>query len=226
MSWTDQRVATLTKMWTGGSSAAEIAKTLGEGTTRNAVIGKAHRMGLSGRPSPIKKKAGAKTATKKTKATVKVKNTAKSKIKKSVKVTKTKTKLAKKAAPIQIETEVAPAPRRNLKGKVAPTMIAIDTPPEDGGVALIDLASSMCKWPFGDPQEDDFTFCGLEIHPGTPYCPEHAIMAYQKSSKSRAAAKAKEAAAAEEEAEDEEDEDLDSDIDDEEVDEDKLGTVD
>ena len=55
MSWTDERINTLKKMWKEGKSAAEIAKALGKGVTRNAVIGKAHRMGLSGRPSPIKK---------------------------------------------------------------------------------------------------------------------------------------------------------------------------
>jgi hypothetical protein len=52
MSWTDDRVAVLTKMWGEGKTAAEIAKTLG-GVTRNAVIGKAHRLKLSNRASPI-----------------------------------------------------------------------------------------------------------------------------------------------------------------------------
>ena len=72
MSWTDERIALLKKMWKDGKSAAEIAKTLGKGVTRNAVIGKAHRMGLSGRPSPIKKPAAPKkepAAKKETKAT-------------------------------------------------------------------------------------------------------------------------------------------------------------
>jgi len=55
MSWTDERIALLKKMWKEGKSAADIAKTLAKGVTRNAVIGKAHRMGLSNRPSPIKK---------------------------------------------------------------------------------------------------------------------------------------------------------------------------
>ncbi|HRI77641.1 MAG TPA: GcrA family cell cycle regulator, partial [Alphaproteobacteria bacterium] len=71
MSWTDERIALLKKMWKDGKSAAEIAKTLGKGVTRNAVIGKAHRMGLSGRPSPIKKPAAPKKepAAKKERAT-------------------------------------------------------------------------------------------------------------------------------------------------------------
>jgi len=57
--------------------------------------------------------------------------------------------------------------------------------PEGGGVALIDLTERMCRWPIGDPREDDFTFCGRGIRAGTPYCPDHAGAAYQSSSRSR-----------------------------------------
>ena len=72
MSWTDERIATLKKMWEGGSTASQIAEELG-GVSRNAVIGKAHRLGLKSRPSPVKanekkkaaKKAAAKPAAKK-----------------------------------------------------------------------------------------------------------------------------------------------------------------
>ena len=53
MSWTDERIATLTKMWEGGATASQIADELG-GVSRNAVIGKAHRLGLKSRPSPVK----------------------------------------------------------------------------------------------------------------------------------------------------------------------------
>ena len=53
MSWTDERIATLKKMWEGGSTASQIADELG-GVSRNAVIGKAHRLGLKSRPSPVK----------------------------------------------------------------------------------------------------------------------------------------------------------------------------
>ena len=53
MSWTEERIASLTKMWEGGSTASQIADELG-GVSRNAVIGKAHRLGLKSRPSPVK----------------------------------------------------------------------------------------------------------------------------------------------------------------------------
>ncbi|OBX19595.1 GcrA cell cycle regulator [Erythrobacter sp. QSSC1-22B] len=70
MSWTDERIATLKKMWEGGSTASQIAEELG-GVSRNAVIGKAHRLDLKARPSPVK------TAEKKAVAVKKAKPAAK-----------------------------------------------------------------------------------------------------------------------------------------------------
>ena len=222
MSWTDERIGVLKKMWKAGNSAADIAKELG-GVTRNAVIGKAHRMGLSGRPSPIKKsadKAKTKTATAKTKTTA-----AKPKAVKEKKPSaKTKKELASKAAKNKKPTVLKSSKTNQLDKELMETIKQeSETRPVSGGVALIDLTERMCKWPFGDPQEDDFIFCGEAIHAGTPYCPNHAIMAYQTSARSRAAAKARNAAI---EAEDEIDdlEIVDDDVDD--VDEDKVGSVD
>ncbi len=62
MSWTDERVALLKQLWGEGKTAAEIAKALGEGVTRNAVIGKAHRLKLSNRVSPIQQNDNVKPA--------------------------------------------------------------------------------------------------------------------------------------------------------------------
>ena len=81
MSWTDERIATLKKMWEGGSTASQIAEELG-GVSRNAVIGKAHRLGLKSRPSPVKandkKKAAKKAAPKSSAATKKADSAPKS----------------------------------------------------------------------------------------------------------------------------------------------------
>jgi GcrA cell cycle regulator len=167
MSWTDERISLLKKMWKEGKSAADIAKMLAKGVTRNAVIGKAHRMGLSGRPSPIKKPA---PAAKKEKTVIKLKET----------------KPVKEAS-----KPVIPPPFKSnamAKEPTPPVRFEKEAIPPGGGVALIDLSERMCKWPIGDPREDDFTFCGRNIRPGTPYCPDHASMAYQSSSRSRAAA--------------------------------------
>lgn len=162
MSWTDERIALLKKMWKEGKSAADIAKTLGKGVTRNAVIGKAHRMGLSGRPSPIKKPAPVK--------------------KEAPKKSEAAAKPLKKAAPV-----VVSGVKNNplLREMAEPRKMEKEAIPPGGGVALFDLTERMCKWPIGDPREDDFTFCGRGIRAGTPYCHDHAAMAYQSSSRSR-----------------------------------------
>jgi GcrA cell cycle regulator len=179
MTWTDERIATLKKMWKEGKSAADIAKTLAKGVTRNAVIGKAHRMGLSGRPSPIKNAPPKKEAAPKLVKPV--------------------------AAPLR---DVKKTPAANASGKQSGIALVKEAEelkkiekeaiPPGGGVALIDLTERMCKWPIGDPREPDFTFCGRNIRPGTPYCPDHAAAAYQTSSRSRHAAAAAAAAAKEE----------------------------
>jgi GcrA cell cycle regulator len=160
MSWTDERIALLKKMWKEGKSAADIAKMLGKGVTRNAVIGKAHRMGLSGRPSPIKKPVAPK---------------------KEAPAKKESARETKKALP------VAASKKNPALEKEAEELKKIEKEivPLGGGVALIDLTERMCKWPIGDPREPDFTFCGRGIRQGTPYCPDHAAMAYQSSSRSR-----------------------------------------
>src|SRR5262252_4488543 len=63
MEWTEQRIEILRKLWGQGQTASQIAVALG-GVTRNAVIGKAHRLGLTGRPSPIKRDANGTAAPK------------------------------------------------------------------------------------------------------------------------------------------------------------------
>lgn len=208
MSWTDERINTLKKMWKEGKSAAEIAKTLGKGVTRNAVIGKAHRMGLSGRPSPIKKPAPPK------------KEAAKAKEKPQA--------APKAAAPAPKKTAAAPAAKSQ---PVPPSREAAEelkkmereAPQIGGGVALIDLTERMCKWPIGDPRDADFSFCGRGIRVGTPYCAEHAAMAYQTSSRRGGTAIGRGAvkqAAAPEEIEDEDIEDVADDADTDDADDD------
>lgn len=61
MGWTEERVSELRRLWSAGLSASQIADRLGE-VSRNAVIGKAHRLGLKGRPSPIRRQTPTMTA--------------------------------------------------------------------------------------------------------------------------------------------------------------------
>ncbi len=174
MSWTDERIALLKKMWKDGKSAADIAKTLAKGVTRNAVIGKAHRMGLSGRPSPIKKPE----------PVAKKESPKKESAKKLPAKKETVVAVKKATAVVVANTKYNPLAREVTE----PRKFEKEPIPPGGGVALIDLSERMCKWPIGDPREDDFTFCGRGIRHGTPYCPDHAGAAYQSSTRTRAAA--------------------------------------
>ena len=199
MSWTEERIATLTKMWENGATASQIADELG-GVSRNAVIGKAHRLGLKSRPSPVKanevkgsepepqKPAAAPVAAKpKPKPAVKA-ETAPATPAKSAETA------APEAAPRPIENTprivsvgpggflrqgpgdqqapIPPAPPRRLVPAKPSPEIADKT-------SLLDLNERVCRWPMGHPGEPDFHFCGEKVNPGFPYCVEHCGRAYQ-----------------------------------------------
>lgn len=106
MTWTDERVECLRQMWLEGKTASQIASFLG--VSRNAVIGKAHRLGVDSRPSPIKRRKP--------------------------------------------------------------------------GATILELTDRMCKWPIGDPRDNEFRFCGKQSVTGLPYCNDHCSKAYQQSS--------------------------------------------
>ena len=127
MEWTEERVARLTELWTAGYSARNIAEQLG-GVTRNAVIGKANRLGLS----------------KPTKSSI--------------------------------------TRRRKREARETPPPEEIVVGPE-GGVSILTLTTSTCRWPLGHPGEETFRFCGARTKTGQPYCEAHCRMAYQAPSK-------------------------------------------
>jgi GcrA cell cycle regulator len=115
--WTDDRIAKLKKLWAEGLTTGEIGKRLG--VSKNAVVGKAHRLGLKSRPSPIRR-------------------------------------TTKKAAPKKEVSKV---------------------------FTLADLTNQTCRWPHGDPKEDDFHFCGKPVVQGKPYCSDHCEYAYVGSNR-------------------------------------------
>lgn len=154
MSWTDDRVSLLTKLWGEGHTAAEIAKQLG-GVTRNAVIGKAHRLKLSNRVSPIQQNSKTPKAANKNEPRATVPR----KVSKAAPV--------KKAPKVVQYVEKTPIEQR------------------DDLYSLMDLKPRMCRWPCGDPREENFGFCGEASMPGLPYCAEHAKLAYQAATRNR-----------------------------------------
>ena len=149
MAWTDERIAQLKAGWEGGKTASQIAELLGEGVTRNAVIGKAHRLGLESRPSPVKAGEDAESPPAAPVAAA---------------VTAAPTPLAAPAPVPMAARPVAKKPART--GKAAKT-------------SLLDLNEKICKWPIGHPGDADFHFCGKASQAGFPYCTEHCLVAYQ-----------------------------------------------
>ncbi len=151
MGWTDERVECLRKLWLDGISASQIAKQLG-GVTRNAVIGKVHRLGLSGRATPSQPARPAFKAPRSPRPV--------------------------SAAPVPPRRVAVPQPV--VAPVAAPPEAALPALLEERGSAtVLTLGAHMCKWPIGDPSSDEFTFCGKRAGDEGPYCVEHARVAYQ-----------------------------------------------
>ena len=200
MNWTDERIATLTKMWEGGATASQIADELG-GVSRNAVIGKAHRLGLKSRPSPVKPNEE-KAAPKKAAADPAPAAKAKAKSKPSAPAPKAAPPAAPKPAS-EIPSQPLPDPRPDMPRIVsvgpggflrqgpgdqqapippAPPRRLVPAKPSPevaDKTSLLELNDRICKWPMGHPGEPDFHFCGAAANPGYPYCVEHCGVAYQ-----------------------------------------------
>ncbi len=168
MGWTDERVVLLKRLWVEGKTAAEIAKLIGGGVTRNAVIGKAHRLKLSGRISPIQENAmGGRSGGAAGGSGVETSGTRSvSAPRKPQKTIISKVSNREIIAPVQL-----PSAQENYCF--------------GAGVSLVDLKERMCRWPIGDPKEDGFKFCGGPSEEGIPYCSHHARVAYQVNTKSK-----------------------------------------
>lgn len=154
MSWTEERVALLKQLWGEGKTAAEIAKSLGN-ITRNAVIGKAHRLKLSGRASPLPANGSERV----TLSTPRPTNRA----------PRPSNTNAERALPIASPI-IAPVFEPYVEGK---------------GIKLVELKESTCRWPLGDPKDENFRFCGCKTVEGLPYCDHHVRIAYQASSRGK-----------------------------------------
>ncbi len=178
MSWTDDRVEILKTMWLDGKSASQIAKELG-GVTRNAVIGKVHRLGLSNRATPAKAKAAAPKA----KAAPKTKEPAKPKM-----VATSSTSMSVTIPPRKpIITAGKPLPPQPSNSEISAEALAkvANVEQEAKKLNLMELTERTCKWPIGDPATEDFWFCGLGVETGKPYCEAHNGVAFQPMSARR-----------------------------------------
>jgi GcrA cell cycle regulator len=192
MSWTEERIERLKTMWHDGATASQIADELG-GVSRNAVIGKAHRLGLEQRPSPVKpgeekdkKAAPAPTSTSAAaKPAAKAEVSAASETPVNVPHARTPQRPPSdlqfrsigpggfiRQGPGDQQPPIPPAPPRRL-------VPAKPSPEVADKTSLLDLNDRICKWPIGHPGEPDFHFCGQASNPGFPYCVQHCGVAYQ-----------------------------------------------
>jgi GcrA cell cycle regulator len=165
-SWTDDRVELLKRLWNDGLSASQIAGELG-GVTRNAVIGKVHRLGLSGRakapaangaararkPAPERPAAGVATPGP-----------------------------ARGAVALTPQVRQQPEARTEPRQEVVHPDVVV---PFSERVSIMELRDNMCRWPMGDPTQADFRFCGLKTDAGVPYCSHHCRIAYQPAGERR-----------------------------------------
>ena len=188
MSWTDERVDLLSRLWLEGKSASQIAGLLGGGLTRNAVIGKVHRLGLAGRvkanaatPKPAETGADAMEAAE----------------------TATCVASVRRAAPRVSVTMSPSAPASAIARTIGATALSLDTAPAQAlkavvaseenvvplslKVTIVELRENMCKWPIGDPSSMEFRYCGSPARAATPYCAHHGKVAYQPAQDRRRA---------------------------------------
>ncbi|MBP0440575.1 GcrA family cell cycle regulator [Tianweitania sediminis] len=173
--WTDERVELLKKLWTEGLSASQIAAQLGS-VSRNAVIGKVHRLKLSSRGRAT---AAAPAAKKKTVATAPVQ--------------KSVTTMRSVAQPQRIVTASVGATALQVQFDMEPAAQQVMRPTSDVVVPisrrlhLVELSERTCKWPNGDPLSEEFNFCGNDAKDSSPYCAYHARVAFQPVAERRRA---------------------------------------
>ena len=185
MSWTDERVAQLSRQWMDGKSASQIATALGAGLTRNAVIGKVHRLGLAGRiksttaaPGVAEAVNGARMNTDEASMVEVADAPRRAAPPPNIAASSSAPAFAVASARVQGNTALAmaEAPAEAARLARAPDEVVV---PMSLKVTIVELRETMCKWPIGDPASSEFRYCGSPSPTGTPYCQYHGKLAYQ-----------------------------------------------
>ena len=192
MSWTDERVETLKRMWGEGQSASQIAKELG-GVTRNAVIGKVHRLGLSNRAGGTEEEVEAPqvAAAAPPKPEAVRPEPAPPRAAEPPRPAPAQAAPVSNVTPLPIRKAIIPAgqplPPQPSLNEISPEALASVREVEKRArkLTLMELTERTCKWPIGDPATEDFWFCGLPSLPGKPYCEAHVGVAFQPMSARR-----------------------------------------
>jgi len=161
MTWTKERIELLTKLWTEGLSASQIAMELGTDVSRNAVISKARRLELThGAATGISTSRPCKPPPPKPPLTGEPSSHDGS------------TLASMPTHPVAANQPAVVPPSPVLLREAAIV-------PRSEGVMILELREFMCRWPLGDPTTPEFRYCGTQALMGLPYCPHHAQIAYQ-----------------------------------------------
>jgi GcrA cell cycle regulator len=165
--WTDRAIEMLKKLWPEpGMSCASIANELGNGITRNAVIGKGTRLGLGPKPSNHARTNTAKRLT--------------------AKPTRVHTEnINRKRSERNFGSVWGAYPNKEPEPFVPRAADIVSR-----GIDVLDLTEETCKWPDDKPEGEQHTFCGHTAAPGKPYCQGHCLIAFYKPAKRSPAQKA------------------------------------
>lgn len=189
--WDNATLKKLKALMGKGLSTSEIGKRLG--LSKNAVVGKLNRLGWNAKagatpaattkttkkaPAPAAKKTTAKTVTKKPVA-AKPATKAKVATKKTETATKAKTKVAEKSPKADAKTPAKPAKEPKASKTSASKNLAMHQRIIQHSLEMANLKPNQCRWPIGDPDSENFHFCGKQVFTGKPYCYEHCRLAYQ-----------------------------------------------
>ncbi len=167
LTWPPERVELLKKLWTDGLTASQVAARLGDGITRNAVIGKVHRLGLSGRQSVTRSSAP--------------------RPRRPRQPSHPGRQPTSPATAAALKPEFRPQPRPEPE----PAPIRLVDIPKSERISILMLTDKTCRWPLGDPGGEDFCFCGHAPKAGMPYCDYHSSIAYQPLHDRRRASRAR-----------------------------------
>ncbi|CUH39761.1 GcrA cell cycle regulator [Jannaschia seosinensis] len=204
MAWTDERVETLKRMWSEGASASTIAKELGS-VTRNAVIGKVHRLGLSNRSAdeapkaeePAPEAPAPETATPESDAAPEPEVAAEPEAEPESEIEEEDEDEPRTMAAVPQGVSITslrkplmagqPLPPQPSANEISPEALAKVNAVEKTAkkISLMELTERTCKWPIGDPATEKFWFCGLPSQAGKPYCEAHVSVAFQPMSSRR-----------------------------------------
>lgn len=188
--WDNSTLKKLKALMGKGLSTSEIGKRLG--LSKNAVVGKLNRLGWNAKAGATKASKPVATKTKKTTVTTKTKTVAKAPAKKvaakapAKKAVATKKTAKKTTAPVSKTKKATPAQKKPAVKESKPSSktssaknLAMHQRIIQHSLEMANLKPNQCRWPIGDPDSENFHFCGKTVFTGKPYCYEHCRLAYQ-----------------------------------------------